>query len=186
MSYFEILFLAVILSIDAFCLSFSYGLSHLKRPVKVSVKIALGTGFSQFIMPLIGAYFTNMIYDYIQNYAKYLAGGIFIALGIKIITEALGSNEKQDTDKIFTEDISLPMLFSISVATSIDALAAGTSLYLLKAPVFAAAVTIGLITFINSLTGFYLGKLFKNLASGVLNKLGGLILIILGLKSIFL
>ena len=185
MSIYEIIFLALILATDAFIVSFSYGICKIKNVKKSALLLALGTGFFQFLMPLIGAFFTNLIFNLIQTYSKYLAGTIFIIIGIKMLFESKSEDEQYCTKDVITE-ISLKTVFIISIATSIDALAAGSSLFLMQVPVFTASVLIGIITFILSLTGFFTGKYFKKIAPEIICKFAGAILILLGLKSIFL
>ena len=96
------------------------------------------------------------------------------------------SEDKQYCEKDEIVEISLKTIFLISVATSIDALAAGSSLYLMKAPVLMSSILIGIITFILSLIGFCGGKTLKRIAPEIICKFAGTILILLGLKSIFL
>ena len=185
MSIIEIIFLAIILAADAFIVSFSYGLCNIKNVKKSAILLASGTGFLQFLMPVIGAFFTNLIFGLVQTYAKYLAGTIFIIIGIKMFFEAKQRDEQYCVkDEII--EISVKTVFLISIATSIDALAAGSSLYLMKAPVLLASALIGIITFILSLTGFFGGKFLKKIAPEIICKSAGAILILLGLKSIFL
>lgn len=186
MSVIEIVFLGLILSIDAFLVSFSYGTCKYKNPVKSSLAIAFGTGLFQFLMPIIGANITNLIFSFIQNYANYIAGIILIILGIKIFLENCKAKNTNYCSPTYTE-ITWKIVLTLSVATSIDALAAGSSLYLLKVNIFIASLLIGVITFFVSTIGFYLGKnLIKYTPEVLFSKLGGIILVYLGIKTIFL
>ena len=182
MSIYEILLLAYVLSIDAFLVSFSYGLCTIDTKKKYSLILAFGTGFSQFFMPVIGAILTSIVYFAIKDYASYLAGVIFVILGIKLYIDAKVDGNEDEGAKFLTPRL----VFIASLATSIDALAAGSSLYLLKVNVLFASSIIGVITFINSLIGFKLGEKIKNKAPEFFGKIGGLILILIGIKSIVL
>jgi len=75
-------------------------------------------------------------------------------------------------------------LILLSVATSIDALAVGFSLALLKIDVLFPAFCIGLITGFLSLIGIYLGKFFGNKFSKFAKIIGGAILVIIGIKIV--
>ena len=185
MTFVEILFLALILSIDAFVVSFSYGLNTSKRLLNIPIKLAAGTGLFQFLMPLFGAVLTNLVSLWIQNYSKYIAGTIFIILGLKFIIEKMELSDYK-TCESSENIITVKTLLTISIATSIDAMAAGGSMQLLHAPLVKASVMIGLVTFILAFTGFYAGIFMKKLAPNLLSKFGGIILILLGLKTIFL
>ena len=183
MSYLSVIILAFALSIDACVVSFSYGLNTAKKTIKTPLMIAGGTGLFQFLMPLFGAVLTNIVIVWIQSYSKYIAGIIFIILGIKFFMEnsELSGCKTENYNKI-----TLKTLLTISIATSIDAMAAGSSMLLLKAPLVKASVIIGLVTFTFALIGFYIGVFMKKLAPNLLSKLGGIILVLLGLKTIFL
>ena len=147
--------------------------------------MALGTGFFQFLMPIVGALFTSCIYNLIQTYAKYLAAMIFIIIGLKMYFENKTEKSEYCSKNIIVE-IPIKTILLLSVATSIDALAAGISLFLIEVPIISTASFIGIVTFAISLIGFVLGKTFKKIAPEIICKLAGAILIILGLKSIFL
>ena len=185
MSLLEVIFLALILATDAFVVSFSYGLCNIKQFKKTAMMLALGTGLFQFLMPLIGAFLTNLVFDFINIYAKYIAGIIFITLGVKMLFDAK-SDKTNYCENNEANVVTLKTVFLISVATSIDALASGSSLFLLKANIFESAIIIGVITFVLSFIGFYAGKFFKKNAPDIVCKTAGAFLILLGLKSIFL
>ncbi len=176
MLLFEIILLAFALSIDAAVISFSYGLCTEKNRRHTAFFLAAGVGFFQFLMPLLGALAASAVYSYIQSYAYYIAGAIFILLGLKFLLDSLG--EKETGAKC----INAREILLLSLATSIDALAAGSSLYLLKVPILAPAIIIGVVTFINSIAGFALGVFFKKLAPKPLEILGALVLIAIGVK----
>ena len=85
MNCIEILLLAYALSIDAFVVSFSYGILKLENPIKSRILISIFTAGGQFLMPIFGYYLTTFIFDYIAPYAKYIVFTIFVFLGIKFI-----------------------------------------------------------------------------------------------------
>jgi putative Mn2+ efflux pump MntP len=74
------------------------------------------------------------------------------------------------------------VLLVLSVATSIDALAVGITLPLLRVPLVAAVIIIGLVTFALSWLGALLGKNFGHLFESKIEATGGLVLIALGIK----
>lgn len=186
MSVFEILLLGLVLSLDAFCVSFIYGTNSIGKNNSVSFKIAAGTGFFQFLMPLIGAGLTTAVYSYIQNYTGLLAGVIFVFLGLKFIFEKTDYEGNSFKIKGTEDTLSLDTILLISLATSIDALAAGSSMKLLKTHMYFASLIIGIITFIDSFIGFKLGHVLKKYTTDIFSKLGGIILIFFGVKTIFL
>ena len=124
MSYTEIFFLAIALSIDACVVSFSYGLAYTENRLKNSTLLALFTGIFQGLMPVIGYYLTGFVKTYIQPYAGLIVFLIFVYLGLRFIKEAF---EKKDAKQLC---IDLKCLFLVAIATSIDAFSAGISLSL--------------------------------------------------------
>ncbi len=179
MNLYDIIFLAIALSIDAGVVSFSQGLIICKNKRKNSFLLALFTGFFQFLMPILGFVFASVIYEYVKTFASVIASAIFFVLGIKFIYDAI----KKDVDtKSDICCLSLKCLLMIALATSIDALAAGVNFRFLDAPLFLASAIIGIITFVVSLLGFFSGYLFKKFPSKYLEIFSGIILIILALK----
>lgn len=174
----QIIFLAIALSIDAMVVSFSQGLIFKAQKRKNSLILAFFLGFFQFLMPVLGYFCSLGIYEYLNFINKWIVFGIFLFLGIKFIKEAFEEKEQ----KICC--LSLMCLLSFAIATSIDAFGAGISLCFMHAKIWFPAVLIGIITFINSLIGFWIGYLFKKFSTKYMEILGGSILIILAIKAL--
>lgn len=179
MSYLSIFILALALSIDACVVSFSYGLKFNENKIKNALKLSLFTGFFQGLMPVIGYFLTNFVKTYIEPYADIIVFLIFTYLGIKFIKEA---NEKK-TDSTFSIDFKTLLL--IGIATSIDAFSAGISLSLYGNKILKPAILIGLVTFINSNSGYFIGNKLKRFPAKFLEIFAGILLIVLGIKALF-
>jgi putative Mn2+ efflux pump MntP len=179
MSYFSIIILAIVLSIDAFVVSFSYGLIFRTKKLKNSLLLAGTTGFFQFFMPIIGYFFTGFVKTYIDKYAHILIFAIFTYLGIKFIIEAFEKKEMK------IRCLDAKCLILAGIATSIDAFSAGISLSLLGNKIFKPAVLTGVVTFVNSILGFYLGEKIKHMPTRILEILAGIVLILMGIKALF-
>lgn len=179
MSLIEVLFLAIALSIDASVVSFSQGIVFTENKRKNSFLLAFFVGFFQALMPVIGWFIASSIYKYVEAFDHWIAFGIFLFLGLKFIKDAF--QENADKARAIC-CISWQCLFLIALATSIDALAAGATLYFLKVDILIPAIIIGVITFVNSLIGFWSGYIMKKFPSKYLEILAGLILIVLGVK----
>ena len=175
----EIILLAVALGVDCLVVSFSQGLIFSHNRLKNSLALALTMGLSQGIMPCIGYYFTEIVSKYVEPFSKWLVFIIFLALGVKFIYESFKENDKNICC------IGLKCLIGMGFATSIDALASGISLNLTNTPLMFAIVLIGFMSFFMSLTGFWCGNFFKKLPSKYLEISGGIILILLGIKALF-
>jgi putative Mn2+ efflux pump MntP len=83
--------------------------------------------------------------------------------------------EKFDPSNIF-------VLLVLSVATSIDALAIGITLSFITNSIIAAVIIIGLVTFVLSYLGVYIGKKFGHFFENKIEAVGGLVLIGLAIK----
>ena len=181
MSYLSIFILAIALSIDACVVSFSYGIKYNHMRFKNAMLLASFTGIFQGVMPVIGYYLTNIVRIYIQPYADLIVFLIFSYLGFKFIIEAFQSPKGCSREIC----VDLKSLLLIGIATSIDAFSAGITLSLYGNLILKPAILIGLITFINSHLGFFAGGKLKNLPTKYLEIFAGILLLILGIKSIF-
>ena len=171
MSLVEIVFLAIAMSIDAMLVSFSQGLIFKQAKKRIAITLAFFFGFFQFLMPIIGYFGSLSIYKYLEFINTWIVVTIFLLLGIKFIKEAFEKKE----EKVCC--ISFSCILILAIATSIDAFGAGISLCFSKVDIWLPVILIGVITFINSLLGFWAGCLFKKFPSKYLEILGGIILI---------
>lgn len=175
----EIVLLGLALSVDAFIVSFAYGLAFNQNRIKTCLLLSLFTGGFQGLFPCIGAYLTTYVKHYIEPYTPWIVCTLFIVLGISIIKESL--KEKDSIPKC----VGLLCLFLIGIATSIDAFSAGISLALYNVNIFKPALLFTIITFVNSIMGFFLGWRLKKIPQKNLQISAGIIFIILGLFAIF-
>ncbi len=180
MNLIDILLLAIALGVDCLVVSFAQGLIFTQNRIKNSIALAVSMGGFQGTMPIIGYVGANYIHDFIAPYSKWLVFAIFFVLGLKFILEAFKEKEEEICC------IGIKCLISLGVATSIDALVAGASINLTSTPLASTAIIIGLVSFIMSLIGFWLGNFGKKFPSKFLEISGGMILIFLALKSILI
>ncbi len=179
MNLIDIVLLGIALGIDCLIVSFSQGLIFKEQRVKNSLRLAFCMGLFQGVMPVIGYIAAEKVYNIIIPYGKWIVFSIFFILGTNFILQAI-SKQKKET----VSCIGFKCLLSLSVATSIDALIAGTTLKLTSTNLLSASLIIGILSFIMSITGFWCGNYIKNIREKFLHILGGIILIILALKSI--
>ena len=181
MHLFTIIVVAVGLALDAFVVSIVSGSAYKQLHVKHALRMALFFGGFQALMPLIGFMAGLSVKKYIEVYDHWIAFGLLAAVGAKMIYESfkIKSIEKKfDPSNIF-------VLLMLSVATSIDALAIGITLSLLRSSIIAAVIIIGLITFMLSYLGVYIGKRFGHFFENKIEAVGGIILIGIGVKILF-
>lgn len=181
MNTIDILILAIALSIDACVVSFSNGLIFTQNKRINSFMLAVSVGFFQFLMPIIGYFLAQIVSKYVEPYSHWIVFGIFVLLGAKLIKDAF-KTEKEEKLNCY---LCFSYILLISIATSIDALGAGVSLAFSGIKILFPAIIIGIVTFINSLLGFWSGYLFKKFPTKNLEISGGIILILLAFKILF-
>lgn len=173
-----IVFLAVGLAMDAFAVSIVTGSVYKQLHIKHALRMALFFGGFQSLMPLVGSLAGLGLRDYIAAYDHWIAFSLLAFIGAKMIYEAFRIEEAEKK----LDPSNLLILLTLSVATSIDALAVGFTLSILVSSLALAVVVIGLITFGLSYTGVAIGKRFGHFFESKIEILGGLILIAIGLK----
>lgn len=161
---------------DAFAVSITSGITVRHLRIKHALKIALFFGFFQAIMPIIGWLSGISLRNIISGFDHWIAFGLLSIIGCKMIYESF----KLKKEKINPQNIYI--LFILSIATSIDALAVGLSLSFLKVAIILPAIIIGVVTFLLSFFGVYVGNKVGHFFERKIEMIGGLVLIGIGLK----
>jgi len=178
MQFLTIIVIAVALAMDAFAISIVSGSASRRLQIKHALRMALSFGLFQAIMPLLGALAGLKIKNYIEHYDHWIAFAILTAVGCKMIYESFkikSAGDGFDPSNIY-------VLLVLSVATSIDAFAVGMTLSFLAISLVLAVTVIGVVTFLLSCLGTFIGKKFGHFFESKIEAFGGLILIALGLK----
>ena len=176
MRIWELLVLAVGLSMDAFAVSVCKGLALRKVNLKHCLLAGAWFGLFQALMPLLGYLLGSQFADRITAVDHWIAFVLLGLIGANMIREALLGGEEQN------DSMSVQVMLLLAVATSIDALAVGVTFALLTIRIVPAVCTIGVITFLLSAAGVKLGSLFGARWGNRAEFAGGLILILLGTK----
>jgi len=171
------LLIAVALAMDSFSVSIANGLATKKIKTTNAIKIAIFFGFFQAIMPIIGWYAGTYILDLISQFDHWVAFILLAVIGSRMIYESI----REDSNRIVSS-LSIKVLLVLSIATSIDALAVGLSLYILNISIITLATLTGIVTFSLSFFGVYLGGRFGCILKNRVEAAGGIILLIIGLR----
>ena len=175
----ELFLLAVGLSMDAFAVSVCKGLSMKRATLRAQMTCGIWFGGFQALMPLIGFFLGTLFIDAIQTIDHWVAFGLLVLIGVNMLREALSGEEDGEADA----DLSVKTMFVMAVATSIDALAVGISLAMAgDVNIFQAVLLIGATTFVLSAVGVKVGNLFGSRYEKRAEIVGGVILILLGIK----
>lgn len=177
MEIFELIFIAIGLSMDAFAVAICKGLSLKKLKLSHAVITGLFFGGFQAIMPLIGYLLGTQFKDYITAIDHWIAFGLLLIIGINMIRE-FRNEHCENVGNTFD----LKNMTVLSVATSIDALAIGVTFAFLQVDILPAVSLIGVITFLFSAAGVRIGHIFGVKFKSKAEFAGGVILIGIGLK----
>ena len=168
----EITILSIGLSMDAFAVAMCKGLSMRKMSWKKAIVIAWYFGIFQAVMPLIGYGLGIKFQQSIANIDHWIAFILLTIIGINMLKEIWSKVESESND-----NIDFKSMIVLAIATSIDALAIGITFAFLK-----CNTCIGIITFLLSLIGVKIGNIFGAKYEKKAQLVGGLILILLGIK----
>lgn len=178
MGLITVIIVAVVLSMDAFAVSVVSGAVYKRLNVPCALRMAVFFGGFQAFMPLIGYLAGLGVKEYIADYDHWAAFGLLLAVGGKMIYESLAmkpAGNKFDPSNVF-------VLLVLSVATSIDALAIGITLSIITNKIVSAVIIIGVVTFVLSYLGVFIGKRYGHFFENKIEAAGGLVLIGLGVK----
>ena len=181
MSFWEIFLIGIGLSMDAFAVAVSKGLSMKKMNYKAGIIIALFFGVFQAGMPLIGYFAAVRFEKYITAVDHWIVFGLLLLIGGKAIIEAVKDLKESKEE---TEEFRMKWgeLILLALATSIDALAVGISFAFLEVNIFGSVAIIGCATLVLSFAGVLIGNRFGARFKTKAEIAGGIILILIGIK----
>ena len=177
MGLIELFLIAVGLSMDAFAVSVCKGLAMPKCTFKKAAIVGLWFGGFQALMPAIGYILGAQFQETIASIDHWIAFVLLALIGGNMIHEAL-DNDEEEADA----SLDVKTMFLLAVVTSIDALAIGITFAFLKVNIIPAVCFIGIVTFIISFAGVKIGNVFGARYKNKAEIVGGVILILLGLK----
>lgn len=181
MGFVEALVLSLALCVDTLVVSATTAFRS-KMFYRRGLLMALILGFCQFAFPLIGALIGDVARSFIESVDHWVAFGLLAIVGGKMIVEGIRNEEEDNTSKY--NQLNVGTFFLLGVATSIDGLAVGIGLGLdnpLKTVLWVVAL-IGIVTFMVSMLGIFLGKRNIPVPERTATLIAGLVLIGLGVK----
>lgn len=190
----ELVLLGLALSMDAFAVTISNTFIYQGNSRARNILMPIAFGLFQGLMPCIGYVLGRLVSDVISQYAGIITFAILGFIGAKMIWDTL--HEEAESDEEFAQEgssgssvhsgqiLTLPVLTLQAIATSIDALAVGVSFAALSVNVAFAAGTIALTTALTCGIALVVGKRFGNALGERATIIGGIVLILIGLKSL--
>ena len=186
MNFIALIFTAFALSMDAFAVSITKGMTIKNLKKSTALKMALAFGVFQGGMPLLGWALGISFESYIKSIDHWIAFILLGFIGFNMIKGFFDDRkEGKESELEFSattdvDDLSNKEIIMLAVATSIDALAVGISFAFLNVSIIPAASIICIITFLVCVVGVFVGNKVGDIFNGYAELVGGIILILIG------
>ena len=176
----SILLIGVSLSMDAFAISVTNGLTLKNFNWRHALWMGIYFGGFQFLMPLIGCFLGSTVSRYVTALGPYISFALLAFIGGKMLLDSIRGGDDEDEGML---TLSHKRLLAMAVATSIDALAVGVSFaFQPDVKLLPSCILIGCTTFVISFAGAMLGSKIPGLCGKKAGILGGIVLIGIGIK----
>lgn len=182
MGYFAVFLIALSLAMDALAVSVTNGIVITDFKRRHAVKMGAYFGVFQFVMPIIGFILGTGFRRLIESYDHWIAFGLLGIIGVNMIIETI---KEEEVATVTTAAVQLrpSKLTLMAVATSIDALAVGISFAAMgDENIVPKSLIIGIVAFVLSFAGGCFGRKLGELFQKSAQRIGGLILIGIGVK----
>lgn len=184
-----VLLIPVALALDAFGVALSLGFSN-KYKLRQLLVFCLSFGFFQFLLSFLGGVFGDLVNSYILSIPKVFGGMVILIVGIFMFKEAFHKNDNEDKRDSKEKKIFNNLYITLGISVSIDALVVGFTAYNLHniSLIFLNTLLVGVVTLILSIFSLVLSTHLKKIhfITKYADFLGGVLLILFGLKMIFL
>ena len=195
MGLLEILMLGVALATDAFSVTISNTFAFDDHRVSRLMRMPLFFGLFQFGMPLAGYFVGGIAAELIEKYAGIVSLVILGFIGLNMLYssyKALKEDASEEDEEEAQQDaqqgattLSYGKLVFQAVATAIDAFAVGVSFRAHSVDILVASALFGIITAILCTIALFIGKKLGSLLGDRAEMVGGVVLILIGLKAFF-
>ena len=186
MNFIAHIFTAFALSMDAFAVSITKGMTIKNLKKSTALKMALAFGVFQGAMPLLGWALGISFESYIKSIDHWIAFILLGFIGFNMIKGFFDDRKEENASELEfsattdVDDLSNKEIIMLAVATSIDALAVGISFAFLNVSIIPAASIICIITFLVCVVGVFVGNKVGDIFNGYAELVGGVILILIG------
>lgn len=172
----SITLIAIALAMDAFSVSITKGFTQNLNKLQIFYYGLFFGGF-QALMPILGYFCGNAIASIVESLTSIIGFILLLVIGLNMIRESLSDDEDEVTDEFSFKEVTL-----LAIATSIDAFAVGITIALLKDPILISSAIIGIVAFLFSIFGVFIGKRIGQVVGDKFQIIGGIILILIGIK----
>jgi putative Mn2+ efflux pump MntP len=177
MNIFDLILLAIGVSMDAFAVSIAKGLATQQLRPRHYASVALWFGGFQALMPAVGFFCGSFFADFVNSFSHWIAFVLLLIIGGNMIKES-----REGDAECCDASMDVKTMLMLAIATSIDALATGLIFVPLGNLMYSASAIIALVSFLFTIVGCVLGITFGKRIKFNVEAIGGLILIGIGLK----
>jgi putative Mn2+ efflux pump MntP len=190
---FELLAIAIALSMDAFAVTISaaigFDLRHMRllqavKKHRLLFLLPIAFGIFQGLMPAIGYFLAGFARDFIHAFSGWFSLIILGGIGAKMIFDGI-RDLKAGKQSDLASRLTIPLILLSALATSIDALVVGVDFLALGYSIAICAPAIAAITWISCMLAIWIGQRFNALVGDKAEIIGGAILIIIALRIFF-
>ena len=178
MTLFDLILIAVSLSMDAFAVSICKGLSVRKVSLAHALTCGVWFGGFQFLMPTLGYFLGDRFATLLTKFGPWVAFVLLALIGANMVKESFGGDEQLD------DDYSAKAMLPLAIATSIDAFAVGVSFAAMQVTIISSAALIGITSCLLSAIGVKVGALFGDKYRAPAERIGGIVLLLIGVKTL--
>lgn len=179
--FFSVLLIAIGLAADCFAVALSGATARRITSLFQVLRLSLSFGIFQALMLVLGWFAGQTVVELIAGFDHWVAFALLAFIGGKMLWESFHPDDKENHTADITRGF---LLLSLSLATSLDALAVGLSFAFMKVSIALSSSTIGIIAFIVTAIGSLLGRRLGRIFGRRAETAGGLVLIGIGLKII--
>lgn len=179
MGVFGLSMIGIGVAMDAFAVAIGKGLTMQEKNLKNAVVVATYFGVFQSIMPTLGFLSGVGLGNIVNKFNGLITFVLLVLVGGNMIKEAFEPKEE------LNDNLSFCSMILLAIATSIDAFAVGITFVFIETNITLAIALMGIITFVLSFIGVKLGNMFSDRFEKRAKILGGIILISIGIKSLF-
>lgn len=180
MEFMTMTLIAVGLAMDALAVSLGIGTAGEIPGLRAKIRLAASFGLFQSGMTAVGWLAGETVVQYVKDFGHWIAFALLAYVAFKLIRAGLDENRRS-----FQQDPSIGgTLIILSLATSIDALAVGLSIAILRIPVLYSVALIGAVTSLLSGLGLLAGVRLGVVFGKRMEIVGGLILLGIGVRVV--
>ncbi|MBI2328417.1 MAG: manganese efflux pump [Chloroflexi bacterium] len=177
--FLSIFLIAIGLSADCFAVALGGGSSNINHSWPRLLRVSFSFGLFQALMPLLGWLAGRTMVEFIADYDHWVAFALLAIVSVRMLWESFRPEHSPGKEVDITKGL---LLITLSVATSIDALAVGLSFAFLKVNIAVASLTIGAVAFLVTTIGFLVGNRASKIIGKRAEALGGIILLAIAFR----